>query len=163
MNQQDQFTNLYNEYGEGIKKLCLGYTGDGVLAQDLLQETFIAVWNNMQKFRGDAKWSTWIYRIAANTCLAHLRKKKDTVMDVANSVLAMLPDEVNTKEQEIKLLYKCISRLAETDRLIITLVMEDKPYQEIATITGITENNLRVKIHRIKKQLTQIYNSHAGL
>jgi len=163
MNQQDQFTNLYNEYGEGIKKLCLGYTGDAVLAQDLLQETFIAVWNNMQKFRGDSKWSTWIYRIAANTCLAHLRKKKDTVMDVANSALAMLPDEVNTKEQEIQLLYKCISRLAETDRLIITLVMEDKPYEEIAVITGITENNLRVKIYRIKKQLTEIYNSYARL
>jgi len=163
MNQQDQFTNLYNEYGEGIKKLCLGYTGDAVLAQDLLQETFIAVWNNMQKFRGDSKWSTWIYRIAANTCLAHLRKKKDTVMDVANSALAMLPDEVNTKEQEIQLLYKCISRLAETDRLIITLVMEDKPYEEIAAITGITANNLRVKIYRIKKQLTEIYNSYARL
>jgi len=163
MNQQQEFTNLYNEYGEGIRKLCLGYTGDAVLAQDLLQETFIAVWNNMQKFRGDARWSTWIYRIAVNTCLTHLRKKKDTLMDIENTAFSMLPEEVNTKEQEVQLLYKCISRLQETDRLIITLVLEDKPYEEIATITGITEANLRVKIHRIKKQLTQIYNSYAGL
>ena len=163
MNQQQEFTNLYNEYGEGIRKLCLGYTGDAVLAKDLLQETFIAVWNNMQKFRGDAKWSTWIYRIAVNTCLTHLRKKKDELMDIENTSLSMLPDEVNTKEQEVQLLYKCISRLQETDRLIITLVLEDKPYEEIASITGITETNLRVKIHRIKKQLTQIYNSYAGL
>lgn len=163
MNQQQEFTNLYNEYGEGIRKLCLGYTGDAVLAQDLLQETFIAVWNNMQKFRGDAKWSTWIYRIAVNTCFTHLRKKKDTLMDIENTSLSMLPEEVSTKEQEVQLLYKCISRLQETDRLIITLVLEDKPYEEIATITGITEVNLRVKIHRIKKQLTQIYNSYAGL
>jgi RNA polymerase sigma factor (sigma-70 family) len=128
-----------------------------------LQETFIAVWNNMQKFRGDAKWSTWIYRIGVNTCLTHLRKKKDTLMDIENTSLSMLPEEVNTKEQEVLLLYKCISRLQETDRLIITLVLEDKPYEEIASITGITETNLRVKIHRIKKQLTQIYNSYAGL
>ena len=163
MNQQQEFTNLYNEYREGIKKLCLGYTGDAVLAQDLLQETFIAVWNNMQKFRGDAKWGTWIYRIAVNTCLTHLRKKKDTLMDIENTSLSMLPEEVNTKEQEIQLLYKCISRLQETDRLIITLVLEDKPYEEIASITGITETNLRVKIYRIKKQLTQIYNSYARL
>lgn len=163
MTQQQEFTKLYNEFGEGIRKLCLGYTGDAILAQDLLQETFIAVWNNMHRFRGDAKWSTWIYRIAVNTCLAHLRKKKDEVMDVANTAYAMLPDEIDTKEQKIQLLYKCISRLAETDRLIITLVMEDKPYEEIAAITGISENNLRVKIHRIKKQLTLIYNSHAGL
>jgi len=163
MNQQQEFTNLYNEYGEGIRKLCLGYTGDAVLAQDLLQETFIAVWNNMQKFRGDARWSTWIYRIAVNTCLTHLRKKKDTLMDIENTAFSMLPEEVNTKEQEVQLLYKCISRLQETDRLIITLVLEDKPYEEIASITGITDVNLRVKIHRIKKQLTQIYNSYAGL
>lgn len=163
MNQQDEFTNLYNEYGEGIKKLCLGYTGDAVLAQDLLQETFIAVWNNMQNFRAEAKWSTWIYRIAVNTCLTHLRKKTATLVDIANTSLAMLPDEINTKEQEVHLLYKCISHLPETERVIITMVLEDKPYNEIASITGITETNLRVKIHRIKKQLTQIYNSHAGL
>ena len=163
MNQQQEFTTLYNEYGEGIRKLCLGYTGDAVLAQDLLQETFIAVWNNMEKFRGDAKWSTWIYRIAVNTCLSHLRKKKDIVMDIENTAFSMLPDDVNTKEQEVQLLYKCISQLQQTDRLIITLVLEDKPYEEIAAITGITEVNLRVKIHRIKKQLTQIYNSYAGL
>jgi RNA polymerase sigma factor (sigma-70 family) len=163
MNQQQEFTKLYNEYGEGIKKLCLGYTGDAALAQDLLQETFIAVWNNMQKFRGDAKWSTWIYRIAVNTCLTHLRKKKDTLMDIENTSFSMLQEEVNTKEQEVQLLYKSISQLQETDRLIITLVLEDKPYEEIASITGITEINLRVKIHRIKKQLTQIYNSYAGL
>jgi len=163
MNQQQEFTNLYNEYGEGIRKLCLGYTGDAVLAQDLLHETFIAAWNNMQNFRGDARWSTWIYRIAVNTCLTHLRKKKDTLMDIENTAFSMLPEEVNTKEQEVQLLYKCISRLQETDRLIITLVLEDKPYEEIASITGITDVNLRVKIHRIKKQLTQIYNSYAGL
>lgn len=163
MNQQDEFTNLYNEYGESIKKLCLGYTGDAVLAQDLLQETFIAVWNNMQHFRADAKWSTWIYRIAVNTCLTHLRKNTATLVDIETTSLAMLPDDVNTKEQEVQLLYKCISQLQQTDRLMITLVLEDKPYDEIASITGITEANLRVKIHRIKKQLTQIYNSHAGL
>ena len=163
MNQQEEFTNLYNEYGEGIKKLCLGYTGNAVLAQDLLQETFIAVWNNMQKFRGDAKWSTWIYRIAVNTCLTHLRKKTAPLVDIDNSHAAMIPDDMNTKEQEVQLLYKCISQLQETERVIITLVLEDKPYDEIAAITGITEANLRVKIYRIKKQLTQIYNSHAGL
>ncbi len=76
MDQQEQFTLLYNQHAAGIKKLCLGYTGDAILAQDLLQETFISVWNNMQRFRADSAWSTWIYRIAVNTCLGQLRKKK---------------------------------------------------------------------------------------
>lgn len=160
MTQQDQFTSLYKSYSLGIKKLCLGYTGDAALAQDLLQETFIAVWNNMQGFRGEAKWSTWIYRVAVNTCLTQLRKKKETMVDIENSHFIMLPDDVNTREQEVQLLYKCISQLPETDRLVITMVLEETPYEEIASITGITENNLRVKIYRIKKQLTQIYNGY---
>lgn len=163
MTQQDQFTSLYKSYSNGIKKLCLGYTGDAALAQDLLQETFIAVWNNMQGFRGEAKWSTWIYRVAVNTCLTQLRKKKETMVDIENSHFIMLPDDVNTREQEVQLLYKCISQLPETDRLVITMVLEETPYEEIASITGITENNLRVKIYRIKKQLTQIYNGYERL
>lgn len=161
--QEEQFTELYNQYAPGIRKLCLGYTGDAMLAEDLLQESFVKVWKNMDKFRGDAAWSTWIYRIAANTCLTHLRKKNEQFVDADEERLAMIPDDERNKEQEAQLLYKCISKLAETDRLIITLVLEDKPYEEIAEITGITENNLRVKIYRIKKQLSEIYSSYERL
>ena len=161
--QEEQFTELYHQYAAGIRKLCLGYTGDAMLAEDLLQESFVKVWKNMEKFRGDAAWSTWIYRIAANTCLTHLRKKNEQFVDADEERLTMIPDDERNKEQEVQLLYKCISKLAETDRLIITLVLEDKPYEEIAEITGITENNLRVKIHRIKKQLSEIYSSYERL
>ena len=130
------------------------------MAEDLLQETFIAVWHNMEKFRGDAKWSTWIFRIAVNTCLSHLRKKKDPLVNMDELPLAGIADETHHKEHEVQLLYKCVSQLAEADRLIITMVLEDKSYTEIAAITDISENNLRVKIHRIKKQLTEIYNRY---
>lgn len=158
-----EFTALYKQYSGSIYKLCLGYTGDASLAQDMLQETFILVWNNMQYFRGDAKWSTWIYRIAVNTCLTWLRKKKEPLVDADTETVALIREESSNSEQQVQLLYTCISRLAETDRLIITLVLEEKPYDEIADITGITENNLRVKIHRIKKQLSEIYNSYERL
>lgn len=138
----------------------MGYTGDAAMAQDLLQETFIRVWNNMQHFREESKWSTWIYRIAVNTCLTWLRKNKVPLVDADSEALALISEPVNNSEQQLQSLYTCISRLAETDRLIIALVLEEKPYDEIAEITGITENNLRVKIHRIKKQLSEIYNSY---
>ena len=163
MDQQQEFTRLYKVYGQGIKKLCLGYTGDAVLAQDLLQETFIAVWNHMQHFRGESRWSTWIFRIAVNTCLSHLRKNKDRTLDLENNAFNLEAEGINNNEQEMQLLYKCISQLPETDRLIIALVLEEKPYEEISSIIGITEVNLRVKIHRIKKQLTQIFNSYEKL
>src|SRR5690606_22557007 len=161
MNQQkEKFTELYKEHAPGIRKLCLGYTGDAAMAEDLLQETFIAVWHNMEKFRGDAKWSTWIFRIAVNTSLSDLRKKNHKLVDINELPQAMMADEAHHQEHEVQLLYKCISQLAEADRLVITLVLEDKAYEEIAAITAITENNLRVKIHRIKKQLTEIYNRY---
>lgn len=163
MNQQEQFTELYNQNATGIKKLCLGYTGDETLAKDLLQETFISVWNNMKDFRAESKWSTWIYRIAVNTCLGYLRKKKPMTINIDHADVITPVEPESSIEQDVQLLYKSISRLAETDRFIIALVLEDKPYEEIAAISGITENNLRVKIFRIKKQLTEIYNSYGRL
>lgn len=162
-NKEDYFTRLYEEYAPGIRKLCKGYTGDAALAEDLLHETFIAVWNNMEKFRADAAWGTWIYRIGVNTCLTYFRKKKIATVDIDHPALDKLQQEYDDTEKDVALLYKSISRLEKTERLIITLVLEDKPYEEISGILGITENNLRVKIHRIKKQLTEIYNSYAEL
>jgi RNA polymerase sigma factor (sigma-70 family) len=158
--KEEQFNQLYHQYADSIRKLCLGYTGDAMRADDLLQETFVKVWNNMHKFRGEAAWGTWIYRIAVNTCLSMLRNKKETWMDMDEKKLHAIPDHSDTKEHQVQLLYRCISRLAETDRLLITLVLEDKPYSEIAAITGFTETNIRVKIHRIKKQLSDIFNSY---
>jgi RNA polymerase sigma-70 factor (ECF subfamily) len=163
MQQEQEFTKLYNQYAPGILKLCKGYTGDSDLAQDLLHETFIAVWNSMHKFRGDAAWGTWIYRIGVNTCLAFFRKKKIRITDIDNVVVDTLPMVSEDKEQQIEILYKAISKLEKTDRLIIAMVLEDKPYSEIATIFGITENNLRVRIYRIKKELIKIYNDYERL
>ncbi len=160
MTAQETFTKLYQEYSPGIRKLCLGYTGDTDLADDLLQESFIAIWNNLDKFRGDSKWSTWIYRIAVNTCLTHLRKNKNKTVSIDELHLENIKEEISHKEQEVQLLYKCISQLAETDRLIISLVLDDKSYEEISLFTEISENTLRVRIHRIKKQLTEIYNRY---
>jgi RNA polymerase sigma-70 factor (ECF subfamily) len=157
------FTGLYKEYAAGIYKLCLGYSGDAATAQDLLQETFIRVWNNMQTFREEAKWSTWIYRIAVNTCLSWLRSRQPAPINADHPFIEGMPEEATDGNVQVKLLYTCISTLAPADRLIITLVLEEKPYPEIAAITGITENNLRVKIHRIKKQLSQRYNDYERL
>lgn len=164
MNQKQQFTDLYTDYYHRMFKLCLGYTGNSAQAEDLVQEVFVSVWNNMQGFKHQAAWGTWMYRIAVNTCLTYLRKKKLNIKDADPWVeAAYLAEESGNKEQEINLLYKSISKLPEADRLIIGMVLEDQPYEEIAAILNISTNNLRVKIHRIKKQLTEIYNQYAKL
>lgn len=166
---QDQkriaFKQLFDENSKKIFNLCYGYTGDRDSANDLLQETFIKVWQNLDKFRNQSQISTWIYRIAINTCLSYLRaaarRSTDSLDDdlVAGYSYANGSDEQEKEKQEqITLLYKAIARLNEYDRIIITMVLDEIPYPEIAAIADITEGNLRVRIHRIKQKLTEIYN-----
>lgn len=154
------FTQLYNQYSQQIIRLCLGYTGNTALAQDLAQETFMHVWQGLHRFRGDAQYSTWIYRIAVNTCLSHLRSPRNKNPQPLPDHIQTIAEENSSREQDIQVLYKCISMLPETDRLIISMVLEDIAYRDIAESTGISEGNLRVKIHRIKQQLNEKFNSH---
>ena len=156
-NQDAFFKEIYKTYSPKVHRLCLGYTGNAMEADDLLQEVFIKAWQNLDKFRGDSQVSTWIYRIAVNTCLYHLRSQKNKKSVDLDKIVLKKEEEVDDKEQQIQLLYKCISELSEADRLIITLLLEEVPYSEIAIVTEISEGNLRVKIHRIKQQLSTIY------
>lgn len=157
------FDSLYREFSGRIYKLCLSYAGDRLFADDLHQETWIAVWNSLPKFRGDSQIGTWIYRIAINTCLVGLKKEKPREGASEKILAQLVHQETEDNSKEINRLYESISQLKESDRIIITLVLEEKPYPEIAEITGITENNLRVKIHRIKKELHEIYQSHGRI
>lgn len=160
---ENKFKQIYTDYSQKVHRLCLGYTGDSMQADDLLQEVFIKVWENLHEFRGESQVSTWVYRIAVNTCLLYLRDaKKKSNVDIEKTALK-LSEDVTDKEAQIQLLYKCISELNETDRLIITLMLEEVPYGEIAEATSISEGNLRVKIHRIKQQLSEIYSKYERL
>ncbi len=156
------FTKIYNQYAPPLLRLCEGYASNEAEAQDLLQDTFIKVWQNLDKFRGDAKISTWLYRITVNTCLGHIKKNKNTECIDENINLAE-DNEGAKKEHEIQLLQKAIHTLPEGERIIITMVLEELPYDEIAEILQITEGNLRVKIHRIKQQLTKLFYNYEQL
>lgn len=131
----------------------MGYVNDHALAQDLAQETFIIVWEQLPKFRNESNIGTWIYRIASNRCLRQLEKNKR----VQTSELPFQIKEEHPKsiEPQIQFLYACISELPETDRIIISLELEDIKQSEIAKIVGLSEGNIRVRIHRIKAVLTQ--------
>ena len=153
------FAALYQAYSHHIYQLCLSYCNDRDLAKDLLQETFILVWKNRDKFRGEAQVLTWVYRIAVNTCLGHIRSTQHKPIDsLTQTALAHHPDEqIPEEEQSINLLYRAIQQLPEPDRLLIGMVLQELPYEYIAEALGIQEGNLRVKIHRVKKQLATIF------
>jgi RNA polymerase sigma factor (sigma-70 family) len=124
----------------------------------------LKVWQNLDKFRNQAQISTWIYRIAVNTCLTYLRSEKRQAKDELTTQIAENKrEEFSEKNEQVQLLYKCISKLEESERIIITMVLDEMPYPEIAEISGISEGNLRVKIHRIKQKLTELYNHYERL
>lgn len=147
------FEEIYELYWQRIFRLCMGYVNDPELAQDLAQETFIIVWQQLPKFRNESSIGTWIFRIASNNCLRQIEKEKKFAK-------TDLPINLEEKKQEsmepqIQMLYQFISELPETDRIIISLELEEIRQAEIAHIVGLSESNIRVKIHRIKEKLTQ--------
>jgi RNA polymerase sigma-70 factor (ECF subfamily) len=152
------FEEIYNRYSPQIFRVCMGYINDHEQARDLTQETFISVWKNLSTFRNQSQISTWIFRIATNNCLRALEKSKRMVKTELPFNLAEPHEE--TQEEKLTFLYNCIAELEETDRIIISLLLEDLPQAEIADIIGISAGNVRVKIHRIKEKLAIKFAAH---
>lgn len=147
------FEEIYKTYWQKIFRLCMGYVNDFDLAQDLAQETFIIVWQQLPKFRNQSNIGTWIFRIASNNCLRQIEKEKKIV--TVDLTIDIKEENQESIEPQIQLLYDFISQLPETDRIIISLELEGIKQVEIASIVGLSESNIRVKIHRIKEKLTR--------
>ena len=152
------FEQLYQQYSPQVYRVCMGYINDHEHARDLVQETFIAVWQNLKSFRKESAVSTWIFRIATNNCLRALERKKRTSSTALPFDLPATADE--PIEDKLQFLYSCIADLQETDRILISLALEDLPQAEIAEIIGISHANVRVKLHRIKEHLTNKFKEH---
>ncbi|WKZ60224.1 MAG: RNA polymerase sigma factor [Cyclobacteriaceae bacterium] len=152
------FETLYRLYWGKIFRVCMGYVGDRDLAQDIAQDTFVIVWQQLSSFRNESNIGTWIYRIATNNCLRQLEKqKRSTHQELSHH----LPEEKQQDlEPQIQLLYQFIAELPEIDRIIISLELEDVKQAEIAQIVGLSESNIRVKIHRIKERLNKRFKEH---
>ncbi len=152
------FEKIYNKYWQKVFRLSMGYLNDQDAAKDITQETFIKVWQQLPKFRNESSIGTWVFRIASNTCLRqiennHKMPKSSLSFDVEDKLQPNI-------EGEIKFLYKSISELPEIERIIISLELEDMKQAEIASIVGISEGNVRVRIHRIKEKLTQKFKNY---
>ena len=142
-----------------LYKVCNIYCHTEFDRQDLFQEIVIQLWGAYPKFRGDSKFSTWLYRIALNTAISGLRRQKKhiTLTEPAN-----LPTEIEDiqyykeKEEQLQQLQVAIAQLTEIEKAIIMLYLEDKSYEEMEDILGINQNNLRVKMNRIKEKLRKL-------
>jgi RNA polymerase sigma-70 factor, ECF subfamily len=152
------FEDIYKKYWQKVFRLCMGYVNDTELAKDLAQETFVIVWNKLAEFRNESTIDTWIYRITSNTCLRQIQKQKRFPRDELPTDLVV--DNEPEIESKIAFLYKSIAELNEIERLIISLELENVKQEEIANILGLSNTNVRVKIHRIKEKLLQKFKNY---
>jgi RNA polymerase sigma-70 factor (ECF subfamily) len=144
-----------------VHKVCTLYTNDRDSHNDLFQEITIQLWKAYPKFRGEAKFSTWMYRVALNTAITLYRKNKKRIdtYDYESVIFKIKADEYDeTEELQLKLMYKAVKQLGDVDKALVFLYLEDKNYTEISETLGITEVNARVKMNRIKTKLRTILN-----
>ncbi|TKG94644.1 sigma-70 family RNA polymerase sigma factor [Puteibacter caeruleilacunae] len=158
---KEDFVNIITENQGIIHKVCSIYCDNEEDRKDLFQEILAQLWKSYASFRSESKFSTWMYRVALNTAITSFKRGKRqpdrTNLPEGN---IQIPDEgydMETEEQ-IKHLYKAISKLTGIEKSIILLYLENHPYEEIAEITGITQNYVRVKMNRIKKKLKKLMN-----
>ncbi len=144
-----------------VHKVCSLYTNDRDSHNDLFQEITIQLWKAYPKFRGEAKFSTWMYRVALNTAITLYRKSKKRVntQDYESVIFKIKAEEYDeTEEQQLMLMYKAVKQLGDIDKALVFLYLEDKDYSEISDTLGISEVNARVKMNRIKNKLRNILN-----
>lgn len=153
---EQEFVTLIQEYERVIYKVCYLYTTPHATLNDLYQEVVINLWKAYPKFRNECKISTWIYRIALNTCISFIRKEKNIPEIVTLSQIADRIDEADETQAMLKRMYSMINRLGQLEKSIILLYLEDKSYEEIAEITGLTQTNVATKLSRIKDKLRKM-------
>lgn len=153
---EQEFVTLIQEYERVIYKVCYLYTTPHATLNDLYQEVVINLWKAYPKFRNECKISTWIYRIALNTSISFIRKEKNIPEIVTLSQIADRIEETDETQVMLKRLYSMINRLGQLEKSIVLLYLEDKSYEEIAEITGLTLTNVATKLSRIKDKLRKM-------
>jgi RNA polymerase sigma factor (sigma-70 family) len=158
---EKEFVKQLDENQNIVHKICRLYTNDQHAHNDLFQEVTVQLWRAYPKFRGDAKFSTWMYRVALNTAITLYRKSTRRVKTQDyESVQFKIEDRQEEDEQmeQLTLLYGAVKQLNDIEKALVFLYIEDKNYREISETMGISEVNARVKMNRIKTKLTNIIN-----
>ena len=157
--KQKEFLHQLSENQRIIHKICKIYTDNIHDHEDLFQEIVIQTWKSYSNYRGDAKFSTWIYKIGLNTALALFKKKNHKKEELHENLTHFKIYDDNSHEEknaQIQAMYDAIHLLSDVEKALIMMFLEDKPYKEISEILGITEGNARVKMNRAKETLRNL-------
>lgn len=155
---QDFYQVHIQPYASIIVKICRAYTYNQADFDDYYQEVCLQIWRSRDGFSGSCSWTTWVYKITLNVCLTYVRKEAKN-----NRVVSLDTEEVfdsyfqsGSNREDIISLYNAIHKLADVDRAIILLYLEQLSNKEIADVIGVTANNIGVRIARIKQKLNKL-------
>lgn len=163
MSKEEKFNAIISENSERIRNICRYYNSNAEDQKDMYQEVLVNIWKSLDSFRGDSALSTWIYRVAVNTSLTYTGKTFRHMKLIVNSEtknLNSVLDEESLKEKlhqenQFDKLQTELNQLSVIDKTLISLMLEGLSMKEIADVIGITEPNVKVKIHRVKAQLKE--------
>ena len=156
MQPEKEFIHLLNQHQKIVYKVCNLYMDLHSDREDLFQEITLQAWKAYGNFRGDAKFSTWLYRVALNTAITFFRKdKKKPDIYSTDTMPENVEENTDPAEEQVKAMYAAIGELSKIDKALVMLYLEDYSYQEIGEMMGITANNVAVKMNRIKLKLKE--------
>lgn len=153
---EKEFLQIIKKNQGIIHKVCNIYCDDQDDRDDLFQEILAQLWKSFPTFREESKFTTWMYRVALNTAITTFKKAKrrPDQNQLTYENFQVKDENYDTEtEDEIKSLHRAVAQLTGVEKSIVLLFLENKKYEEIAEITGITQNYVRVKMNRIKKKL----------
>ena len=154
-----KFTELIEKNQGIIHKICRIYTDDEFSHEDLFQEIVLQLWRSFDSFKGNSKFSTWMYRVSLNTAIVLIRKKNRSIQvsSLENQLINLRAEDIDAEtEERLQLLYTAIKMLNDVERALVLLYLEDLPYKDIADTLGISEVNARVKMNRAKIKLKEL-------
>ncbi len=160
----NSYSVLVDRYKDLVYTLALRMVKNREEAEEVSQDTFIKVYKSLSKFKGDSKFSTWIYKVAYNTCLDRIKKYKKEHLSIPidefterhlKTVETVL--DIIEKAEKSKAIKQCLELLPSDDAFLLTLFyFEEQSLEEIAEIIGLTANNVKVKLFRSRKKLAKI-------
>ena len=151
-----EFSELIEKHQGIIHKITMVYANGRANRQDLFQEICLQLWKSYPNFREEAKFSTWMYRVALNTAISNVRHEKRNPDFEQLLETDRIEDEGADEKEKVSLLYRAISKLNRIDKAMILLWLEEKNYEEIASIMGTSKKNVSVKLVRIKRKLEEL-------
>ena len=154
--QQQAFYQLYQQHHRRVYALCWRMLSDKEAAEDVCQEVFVQVWQKIENFRGESKFSTWLHSVATNIVLGHIRKHKTWLQRIF-SIEDQVVEEKGTEMPDLGDLDKQIMKLPERARLVFILfAVEGYRHEEIARMLNMAVGSSKAQYHRARNLLKEM-------